>query len=152
MKNAKDTFANIVAVIYFFGIMLGTIFLLIYAPTRFFSDILKIRESGFSTIDAGLAVIAFLGLAIGISLLVPAFRRMYYKLPWLFPLVKILYVNVVILAIATSIMNYGYGVQDAHRHTIFFILTISAIVIGRLLMCLWFHKKKVEYIGGKTNA
>jgi drug/metabolite transporter (DMT)-like permease len=89
---------------------------------------------------------------IGISLLVPAFRRMYYKLPWLFPLIKIFYVNVLITSIAHMIMNFGYEIQDETRHSIFFALTIAEIVLGRFLMCLWFSRNRVEYVGRQANV
>ena len=147
--SAKDFFANTYAVMYFFGVMLGAIFLLLFAPILLLNDIVTIRESGFASTNEGWAFIALLALFIGASMLITASRRMYYKLPWLLPLVKILYINVVIMAIANMIMNFGYEIQDEKRHTTFFALTIAAIVVGRILMCLWFNKRRVEYIGGK---
>ncbi|MDR2697531.1 MAG: hypothetical protein LBB40_03535 [Holophagales bacterium] len=148
MSETKNFFANAAAVIYFITAMLSTILLLIYIPIVMLMDIGRIRESGFATANVSLGFIGLLGTLIGISLLVPAFRRMYYKLPWLFPLVKILYINVVITSVAKLVMNFGYEIQDEARHTKFFALTIAVIVIGRILMCLWFNRKKVEYIGG----
>jgi len=152
VSGAKNFLANVTAVTYFIAIMLATILLLIFAPVMLLGDIRTIQESGFASSNAGLAFIGGLGLFIGISLIFPAFRRMYYKLPWLFPLVKIFYVNVVITAIANMIMNYGYEVQDETRHVTFFALAIIEIVIGRILMNLWFNKRKVEYIGRQTNV
>ena len=152
MKNAKDFFANAAAIIYFITIMLGTIFLLLLAPIMLLVDISRIMESGFANTNTGMDSIWILGMFIGISLLVPPFRRMYYKLPWLFPLVKIFYVNVVITGIAVTIMNYGYEIQDEARHTMFFTLAIAVLVVGRFLMCLWFNKRKVEYIGRQVNV
>jgi len=153
MSKTKHFLANIAALIYFIVIMLPTILLLILVPVlSLLIDITTIRVSGFATANTGEAFIGVFGIIIGISLLVPPFRRIYYKLPWLFPLVKIFYVNVVITSIATIIMNFGYEIQDETRHNVFFALTIAEIVIGRILMSLWFNKRKVEYIGGQANV
>lgn len=112
-------------------------------------DIQTIRSSGFSTTNIGLQLIGVLGLFIGLSLLVPALRKMYYKLPWLYSYVKIFYVNIVIMSIATLILNYGYEVQNSKRHSIFFILMVLQMVICRIGMCIYFNKKPVQYIGGQ---
>ena len=153
MNEIKNFLANTAAVIYFIAVMLPTIPLLIFVPVlSLLIDITTIRVSGFASTNAGSAFIGVLGMIIGISLLIPAFRRMYYKLPWLFPLVKIFYVNVVITSIATIIMNFGYEIQDETRHNIFFGLTITEIFIGRILMSLWFNKRKIEYIGRQVNV
>lgn len=111
-------------------------------------DIQTIRSSGFSTTNIGLQLIGILGLFIGLSLLVPALRKMYYKLPWLYSYVKIFYVNIVIMSIATLILNYGYEVQNSKRHSIFFVLMVLQMVICRIGMCIYFNKKPVQYIGG----
>jgi len=153
VNEIKNFLANTAAVIYFIAVMLPTIPLLIFVPVlSLLIDITTIRVSGFASTNAGSAFIGVLGMIIGISLLIPAFRRMYYKLPWLFPLVKIFYVNVVITSIATIIMNFGYEIQDETRHNIFFGLTITEIFIGRILMSLWFNKRKIEYIGRQVNV
>jgi CDP-diglyceride synthetase len=152
MTNTKNFCANAAAIIYFIGVMLGTILLLLLVPVLLLNDIATIRESGFSSANDGWAFIALLALFIGISMLIPAFRRIYYNLPWLFPLVRIFYINVVITAIANVIMNFGYEIQDEKRHAIYFTLTIAAIVVGRILMCLWFNKRRVEHIEGQINA
>jgi len=147
MSKIKNLSANVAAIIYFIAIMVVTILLLIFAPIMLLNDMRTIQESGFASSNDGLALIGGLGMFVGPSLLVPAFRRMYYKLPWLFPLVKIFYVNVVIFAIAHMIMNFGYEVQDEARHVTFFALAIAEIVIGRILMNSWFSKRKVDYVG-----
>jgi len=52
------------------------------------------------------------------------------------------------MGIALMILNYGYKVQNETRHTIFFILMLLEIVIGRILMSIYFNWKRVEHIGG----
>jgi hypothetical protein len=150
MRKLIDVLGNIAAVIYFLVVMLLVIMFLIIAPILLIISIKDILVSGFSKEDLGMIYIVFPGLFIGISLFIPAFRRMYYKLPWLFPFVKILYLNDIILSIATMLLNYGYEVQDSARHTLFLFIMIGQIIICRVLMCIYFRKKKVQYIGGKT--
>ena len=136
MNKLKSFLGNTMAFLYFIFVMLWILLLLAFVPFGLFMDIQIIRESGFSTTNIGMTFIAILGLFIGISLIVPVFRKMYYKLPWLLSYVKIFYCNLVIMSIATSILNYGYEVQDSKRHMIFFILMIAQIVICRIGMCI----------------
>jgi hypothetical protein len=151
MSRLKGILVSTAALIYFITIMWWVLLLLIFVPIGLIGDITTIRSSGFSTTNIGPTLIGILGLLIGLSLLVPAFRKMYYKLPWLLPFVKILYPNVVIMSLATMLLNYGYEVQSPARHTLFYILMICQIIICRLLMCIYFSRRKVGYIGGNTN-
>lgn len=151
MSNSKGFLGNAAAVLYFLAVMWWVLLLLIFVPLGLMFDINTILSSGFSTSSIGTTFIEIFGLFIGLSLLIPAFRKIYYKLPWVFPFVKIFYLNVIIMSIATMLLNYGYEVQNQTRHTIFFILMICQIIICRGLMCIYFHRKKVQYIGGYNN-
>ncbi len=152
MSKLKNLLGNTAAAIYFLAVMWWMLIMLIFAPIGLFSDINTILKSGFSTSNIGPAFIGVFGLFIGLSLLIPAFRKMYYKLPWIFPFVKILYPNVVIMSIATMLLNYGYEVQSPLRHNLFFIIMICQIIVCRALMCIYFSKKQVQYIGGDTDG
>jgi len=152
MSRLKAILGNTAAVIYFLSVMWWVLLMLLFVPIGLIFDINTIRNSGFSTTNVGLTFIGVFGLFIGLSLLVPAFRKMYYKLPWLFPFVKIMYSNVIIMSIATMLLNYGYEVQSPARHTIFFIIMICQIIVCRALMCIYFSKNKVQYIGDDTNG
>lgn len=147
MSKLKSFLGNTMAFLYFIFIMIWILLLLALVPFTLFMDIQTIRESGFSTTDFGMTFMAVFGLFIGISLILPMLRKMYYKLPWLLSYVKILYCNLVIMSVATYILNYGYEVQNSKRHMIFFILMIAQIVICRIGMCIYFNKRPVQYIG-----
>lgn len=128
----------------YFVFPMGLIFLiLIFTPLMFFSDISAIRNSGFAGPDVGLSLIGISGFVIGISLLVPALRKMYTYFPWLFSFVKIFFVSMVILTLGLSILNYGYKIVSPTRHTIFFILMIVFVIVGRLAMSVYFKRKPV---------
>lgn len=148
MNRLKSFLGSKSAFFYFIFVMCWVILLLAIAPLMLYSDINVIRESGFSVPNIGIELIGVLGLFIGLSLLIPSFRRMYYNLPWLFPFVKILFIDVIIMSFAIMILNYGYEVQNNTRHTIFFILMIVQIILCRAAMCIYFNKKPVRYIEG----
>lgn len=148
MSKLKSYLGNTAAIIYFILVMWWMLLMLAIVPFTLLGNIQTIRSSGFSMANMGIMFMGLFGLFIGISLLIPAFRKMYYKLPWLFPYVKILYVNLVIMGVATLILNYGYEVQNSTRHTSFFMVMIAQIVICRIAMCIYFNKKPVKYIGG----
>jgi hypothetical protein len=151
MSKPKSFFGSVAALIYFLTVMWWVLLLLPFVVLMLFTDIGVIRSSGFSTVNTGISFIAIFGLLLGLSLLIPAFRKMYYKLPWLFPYVKIMYLNLIIMSIAVTLLNYGYEVQNPARHTLFFILMIIQIIIFRLLMSLYFSRNRVPYIGGNSD-
>jgi len=138
---------TIIAVAYFVIVMLPTALLMAFIPFLLIADMNVVRASGFAGPDPS-AYLLLISLPMGLSMLIPPFRRMYYRLPWAYAFLKIFSVNIVILVLAVSILNFGYQVQDNARHTIFFILMILAIIVGRALMCLYFRWKNVEHIGG----
>ena len=151
MSKPKGFFGSVAALIYFLTVMWWVLLLLPFVVLMLFTDIGVIRSSGFSTVNTGISFVAIFGLLLGLSLLIPAFRKMYYKLPWLFPYVKIMYLNLIIMSIAVALLNYGYEVQNPARHTLFFILMIIQIIICRLLMSLYFSRNRVPYIGGNSD-
>lgn len=116
------------------------------------ADIPTIRASGFAVPSVPPPFIAIFGLFIGLSLSVPAFRKMYYKLPWLYPYVKIIYMDLVIVGVASMILNYGYQVQNPTRHNLFYILMLIQLVVCRLLMCVYLQKRRVNYIGEEIDG
>lgn len=148
-NKLKNLLADFAAIIYFLAVMMWVLLLLALVPIIIFSDISIIFKSGFATSNTGTAFIGLFGLAIGISMLIPAFRRMYYKLPWMFPFVKIMYLNVIIMSVAVMLLNYGYEVQSPSRHKLFVIIMICQIIVSRILMCIYFYKRKVRHIGGR---
>ncbi len=153
MANSfTKTVGGAISVIYYLIVMFPILVLLLLMPLMLLSDIKTIMDSGFSIPNNGpTAVLAWIGFWTGLSLLIPVFRKMYHKLPWMFAFVKVLYIDLVILTIAILVLNYGYGVQSHTRHTIFLILMVVQIVIFRILMCVYFSKQKVSYIGSVDN-
>jgi len=148
MSKAKGLFGSAAAFIYFLAVMWWVLLLLPFVILMLITDIGTIRSSGFGTVNSGVTFVAVFGLFLGLSLLIPAFRKMYYKLPWLFPYVKIMYLNLIIVSIAEALLNYGYQVQNPTRHTLFFILMIVQIIVCRLLMSFYFSRTKVLVVGG----
>lgn len=152
MGKFMSILGNAAAILYFLFVMWWVIFMLIFLPIVLMADIGIVRSSGYSIASPGATYIGMLGLFIGLSLLIPAFRKMYYKLPWMFPLVKISFLNLIIMSIADMLLNYGYEVQSPARQDLFFVIMICQIVISRVLMCVYFNKKKVQFIGGNANG
>lgn len=134
------------ATIYFIFPMCFVLLLLIFIPISFISDVNSVRDSGFAGPNSAAPIIGMCGIFIGISLLIPLFRRMYRVLPWLYSFVKIFFVNLIILSIGITILNQGYQVNNNARHAKFFILMIVQIVICRIAMCIYFKLKPVKHV------
>lgn len=148
MNRLKSIIGTIIAVLYFIFPMGLALLVLIFTPLMFLSDVSSIRTSGFAGPRSELAVIGVCGLIIGLSMLIPALRRIYTFFPWMYAFIKIFFINMIILNVALTILNYGYEVQDESRHTLFFILMISQLIICRLGMSLYFKLRPVKSSGG----
>lgn len=139
----KRWISNIAAILWFFGVLIWMLLMLPITILMLPSDITSILESGFGTQPIGFTFLLMFGLIFGITMLVPAFRKCFYKLPWLYPYITILTADITILAIGIEILNYGYQVQSDSRHTIFLILMIAQIVVCRIALCIFCHKKSM---------
>ena len=129
------------AVLFFFFVMTWLMLLLIFVPILILWEIYTVRTSGVSVTNDHLAFAGTAAFMIGISLVIPAFRLIYRALPWLFAYVKMFFLNLIILSVALLILNYGYEVQNSDRHKLFFILMIVQIVVCRLAMSVYFHRR-----------
>lgn len=151
MRNWKSLLGTIAAWIYFLAVMTWLLPLLFIVPIMTLSDMATVVESGFSIPDTGIYYIAVFGLFIGLSLVIPVFRKMYDKLPWMFPYVKIMFINTIIVSVALLILNYGYEVQSDSRHSVWTIVMVVQIILCRILMSLYFHRQKAALTGGMAN-
>lgn len=136
----KDILSNIVAVIWFFGVLLGTIIFGIFGLMMILGNMKVMLVSGFATSPYGYFLCFMGGIIFAITGWVPAFRKCYFKLPWLYPFGMMLMMNMFVLAIAESILAEGFSVIDESRHTIAIGIVIVQLVACRLLMCLYLKK------------
>ena len=95
---------------------------------------------GFSSEPIGFVFLFLFGLVFGITGWVPAFRRCYYKLPWLYPLSTIMTMDLLILSIAEAILAKGLQVSSTSRHAATIIIMILQVVICRIVMCIYLKK------------
>lgn len=144
--------SNIAAVLYFILIMFWVPLILISELFSLITDMITVVNIGFSTSFSSANTISVLSFSIGLSLLIPAFRKIYYKLPWLLPFVIIMFVNLLILFVSSLLINYGFESQNSFKHYVFIVIALIQLIVCRLLMCFYFSKKKVQYIGGDSNG
>lgn len=123
------------------------IFMLLLLPLALFTIpnyMVSILESGFSTPSVGIVSLSVFSFVFGITMLVPPFRKNFYKYPWLYSCITILMVDTIILAIGVEILNYGYQVKDEARQTMFFWIMVAQLIVSRLLFCVFCHKKPMR--------
>ena len=137
----KRWISNIAAILWFFSMLLWMLLMLPLALLMLPNDMTVIMESGFGTQPVGFVLLFVFAFVFGITMLVPAFRKCFYKLPWLYPYITILTADVAILAIGIEILNYGYQVQNDARHALFYVLMIIQIVVCRIVLCIICHKR-----------
>ena len=146
IKKLWRGLGNVCAVLYFVLVMLPWVCL--FMPLYLLVDIgsiFNVIQIGFST-SSSIFMVGFFGMIIAISLLVPALRQMYYKLPWLAPFVATVGCDYAIVCVALEILNFGYQVPTTWRHVLFIVLMLLWIVGARALECWWFKRHPVRYV------
>lgn len=142
----KNTISNIVAVIWFFGVVIwALIFGYIFVLGIIFADISSMLKSGFSGGTIGYVMLIFLGLIFAITGWVPAFRKCYYKLPWLYPLCMFMMMYLTIVTIAEEILAKGFSVINPTRHVVTIVIMILQIIVCRVLMCIYLRKNPMIF-------
>lgn len=137
----KNKIANIFAVLWFFGVVIWTLLLMVFVILGIiFGDIVVMLKTGFSSSTIGFVFLFLTGLVFGITGWVPAFRRCYYKLPWLYPLSMMLTMDLLIISIAEAILAKGFQVINAPRHMATIIIMILQVIICRAVMCVYLKK------------
>ena len=133
--------SNLFAIIWFFGVLLWTLFFgTIAIPMIFFSNIVGMLKSGFSTLTMGWAFCFLAALIFAITGWVPAFRKCYYKLPWLYPYSMMMTMHLFILSIAETILAKGFSVISTPRHIATIIIMVIQIIVCRAIMCIYLKK------------
>lgn len=129
---------NITATAWFFVVLLWTVLLHVLVNIMvLFMDIIGPIRSGFATSTVGFAMLFMVGIIYAITGWVPAFRKCYYKLPWLYPTTTILSMQLLILSIAELIISKGYSTMSTTTHVISVIVMIIQVVVCRAFMC-WY--------------
>lgn len=137
----KRIIENIFAVLWFFGVMIWVIlFVALVDIMIIFMDIIGPIKSGFSSTTIGFIVLFIAGLVFALTGWIPAFRKCYYKLPWLYPTCMILTMHLFILSVAETIIYKGYTVISTPRHIAAVIIMIIQLIVCRAVMC-WYLKK-----------
>ena len=151
IKKLWRGLGNVCAVFYFVLVMLPLVCvmmpLLLIAEVR---AILEVIQIGFST-TSSIVLLWMFSTIIAISLLVPALRQMYYKLPWLAPFVATVGYDYAIVCVALEILNFGYRVPVMWRHVLFIVLMLLWVVGARALECWWFKRHPVRYVGEEAS-
>ena len=149
MNKLKKLLGSMAIALYYFYFMLIVILLLIIYPIMFPSEVSSIINSGFAGPNNSIIFIGICGLFIGLSMIIPPLRKTYYVMPWLYSFVKIFYINLIVLCVGVSILNYGYQTVNETRHALFFALMIFQIIVSRIAMCFYFNIKPARFLEEK---
>lgn len=149
MGRFLSKIGDIMAVVYFVCVMSIIIIALPVMQLVLMGLIISDLIGGFcKSYDfyIGYLIMVLFCVPVSVSLLLPPLRKMYHKLPWLFPYIKMGLINFFITSVALSLMALGYQKQETWRHILFVFLMIFQVVISRLTMGYYFMKKPVTHI------
>lgn len=133
--------SNVLAVIWFFGVLVELLlFNALSILILVFDRIVGTIQTGYGTSPSGFVVCFLAGTLLAITGWVPAFRKCYYKLPWLYPLSMIMTMHLVIISIAEAILLKGFLVVNASRHLSAVIIMVIQLIVCRAAMCIYLKK------------
>ena len=152
MAKALDIIADIIAIIWFIGVMLITLFFEMFMIFGvLFFDIIPMLKNGMPTTAIGFLVCFLVGIVYFVTGIIPVFRRCYYRFPWLYPLCMITTLHLYLLSIAELILAKGFSVLSTPRHVLTIVIMIVFVVAFRVVMCIYL-KKRPLYLRKNENA
>lgn len=134
--------SNFIAIWWFFLALIWAIVLgIVMTLGLLFFEIIPMMKSGAAMgTPTGFAMLAFIAFAFALTGWIPSFRKCYYKLPWLYPLVVMIMMNALIIAIAEWILYEGLSTMDTTHHVVTVIIVLAELILGRWLMCKYLAK------------
>jgi hypothetical protein len=137
---------------YFIIFMLPVIIMIPFIIFGLCHDMKDIISNEIPKENMGFIFIVLLCLFFGLPMIIPYFRFIFKKLPWLYAYIILALLDMFLITIGISILNYGYEVKNANRHFLFLIFMIAWMVIGRLGICLHYKFKPIKYEGDENNV
>jgi hypothetical protein len=144
--------SKFLVVAYFIVLMLPVIILIPFIIFGLYGDMKYIIYNEISKENIGFIFIMLICLLFSFPMLIPYFRFIFKKLPWLYAYITLALLDIFLISIGISILNYGYEIKNANRHFLFFIFMIAWMVIGRLSICLYYKFKPIKYEGDENNV
>lgn len=133
--------SNLLAVLWFFGVLVeALLFSALYILVVVFDHIAGALRTGYATSPGGIVVCFAVGAILVITGWVPALRKCYYKLPWLYPLSMLMAMHLFIISIAEIILSKGFSVMNMPRHIITVVIMVIQLLVCRMIMCIYLKK------------
>ncbi|MDR1284772.1 MAG: hypothetical protein LBJ88_01055 [Campylobacteraceae bacterium] len=143
--------AKFLAAVYFIVFMLPAIILIPFIIFGLCTDINSIISTQASKQNIGFSFIMFICFFFGISMLAPAFRLIFKKLPWLYAYMLFALLDILLISVGILIINYGYEVKNEDRHFWFLIFMTIWMITGRLIICSYYKSKPMRYEGNESD-
>jgi|GEM_PF-6871459 hypothetical protein len=116
------------------------------------ASVITLMTTGYSSSFVGIAGPFILAFFIGITMLVPLFRKEFYRLPWFYPFCMVLLMDSVFLGAAEEVLYNGYASIGKVSHQVYIIIAIIVLLIGRVVISLIEWKKTFRIAGGDFYA
>lgn len=136
---------------YFIVFMLPTIILIPITILLLCDEIKDIISTEASKNNIGFLFIILICFIFSLPMLVPKFRMIFKKLPWLYAYIIIALLDMFLISTGILIINYGYEVKNPDRYFTYLVLMAAWMVVGRLGICLYYKAKPMKYEGDEND-
>jgi hypothetical protein len=144
--------SKFLAAVYFIILMLPMIIAIPFIIYGLYADMEIIISTEASKENMGIIFIIVMCFIFSVPMIVPHFNFIFKKLPWLYAYVIFALLDVLLMSVGISIINYGYEVKNTQRHFLFLTFMIVWMVVGRLSICLYYKYKPMKYEGDEDNV
>lgn len=126
----------------FTPIYLLTMLILLLSPIMTFTDIVAVHQHGAPKTNM-LTFLFFISFILYLSMRIQSFRRIYQKIPVLWPLSQILFIGTTGLSFGLFFMNL-WAENEVISKTVAIILTIISFLLARVFMSYWYRKYPIS--------
>ncbi|WP_368504367.1 hypothetical protein AB3N04_01380 [Alkalihalophilus sp. As8PL] len=126
----------------FIPLYLITLLILLFGPVMTFSDILSVNKYQVPKTDL-LPLLFFISFILYLSARIKTFKKIYHKIPVLWPLCQMLFIGTTGFALGLFFMNL-WAENEVISRPIAIVLAIISVLLTRLFLSYWYKKYPIS--------
>ncbi len=127
----------------FLPIFLIILLLLLLAPITAFFDIKGVIDHGVPASNVYFIMLFLISFTLYLSVRVRVFKKIYEKIPVLWPLSQMLFITIIGLAFGLMFMNL-WAENEVFSKTVAVALTVLSFLVARVFLSYWYKKYPIS--------
>ncbi|SFU50787.1 hypothetical protein SAMN04487886_104322 [Clostridium sp. DSM 8431] len=136
-SNTKRYVSYAMAYVYLFFFSLISLVILL-APIYFIFDINKFIIKG-TVNNTCLTMLYVFGIFSGAAMIIPAFRKIYDLVPWMYFFVKVIFFDLIVMGVSLN------GLFIINNLVLGFLIMMVVFILLRTIMCIYINRYNYTY-------